>query len=231
MDILNRAVVFACCFKQYSIDGKTYIKNYGKAGGAPEYMMCGDGTITTGFPTPETRFGASFDGGDYIDTGVVDRYDYNNQFSLYQYGIFKQAVNPNTMAASRAVATNTPGIFYWLISGKLGIIMRGPTGQLRIDFGTSSQFSKVKSFCVTYTGDKNAKAYINSENLPVTLRTDDLNSSVKVGLSWILGGYRNSESSVTRQYIGTTYAFGIFDGVLLPRDIQLLDAYVRANIR
>lgn len=117
MDILNRAVVFACDFKQYSVAGKTYIKNYGKAGGAPEWLQCGDGTTTTTFPTPLARFGATFDGGDYINTGVVDRYERTNQFSLYHFGsrrgnctIISTITSPTNQGVSIQMVGSNPAL-------------------------------------------------------------------------------------------------------------------------
>jgi hypothetical protein len=236
MDILNRAVAFACDFKQHSIDGKTYIKNYGKAGGAPAYMMCGDGTTTTTFPTPLAKFGATFDGGDYINTGVVDRYDLKNQYSLYFYG---NETIPNSPYSTL--------ISNWNITiGRGTALLGGALVNLQVWTAVAPQYSyhrtatamqkEVASYVGCWNGGSasTASIYKNSKKIDnVTIYNGaNLSGTMLSNLNFLIGAAYSGGGNATSYHLrGNIYAAGIFDGILQPREIQILDSYVRANIR
>lgn len=64
-------------------NGRSVCKNWGRAPGYPRTVQRGDGVTPTTYPTLITgRRGMSFDGGDYIDTGIVDRFTHATPFSF-----------------------------------------------------------------------------------------------------------------------------------------------------
>ena len=97
--LLNRAVVFACDFKPRVVGGLQVMPNHGRAGGAPTWLTLGDGSTAGTIPIPLAGYGASFTGSQYVNTGVVDRYEHNNTFSPvigtgYAFGIFDGILTP-----------------------------------------------------------------------------------------------------------------------------------------
>lgn len=183
---------------------RTCIKNYGRAGGAPGYMMCGDGFTSTSYPTPLSGFGASFNG-DYINTGVVDRYEHTDTFSMYFFGTSQ--IGDRYAISNANSSFNGASFVSW--AGYFRMFVRGITGANTYDISDGKTYIIAQSHYLSRFG------------------ASTILSTIKTGLPFMLGsaGYGG------KFLPGTGYAFGIFDGVLTTRDISILDSYVRANIR
>lgn len=233
---MKRCCVFAVDFKPRIVGGINVMPNHGKAGGAPTWLRLGDGTTATTFPTPLAGFGASFTGTQYVDTGVVDRYERTDQFSLYFYGFLRtrtQQVISSMLGTNnyRGIALEqiATRIYHWNSSQFF-------TSNANLFYANASAaFAQTKSICVTYAGVPNNVAssaiYSNGSLLTVVKAGDTISDSVKSGQQFVLGARSNSASARESQIIGTAYAFGIFDGLLHPRDIYELDTLVKAGIR
>jgi hypothetical protein len=93
-------------------------------GTVPTVAKLGDGVTATTFPTKLPDAGFSFDGGDYIDTGLIDPFAFNEPFSFSMH----VTVRPNAAAtqgllSSRAgaggidIRYDTVGNLVWVLYG------------------------------------------------------------------------------------------------------------------
>lgn len=228
---LDIAVVFACDFRPRVVNGVSVMPNHGRAAGAPAWLTLGDGTTATTFPTPLAGWGASFDGGDYVNTGVVDRYERTGQFSLYWYG----EKRPADVFGIIGNSSSSHGILLEENSGNTRVRLVGSNGTLIQNTGQAT--SRVaRSFALTFSGSAaSIKHYINGSLVASTTGINNLNASIKNGCPWALSTtYWNPTPPTVasgNRLVGDSYAFGIFDGLLTPRDVMLLDTLVRGNIR
>lgn len=235
-DLMKRCCVFAVDFKPRIVGGVNVIPNFGKAGGAPTWLTLGNGTTATTFPTPLAGWGASFDGGDYVDTGVVDRYEQTDQFSLYMYG----SANTRThqfissmygILDYRGVALEGISIraYLWLVNAFT-------SNNYNLHFiNKPGPIPFTQSLAVSYNGTPNtsgaASFFINGSAISTGKTNESINGTIKSGRGFRLGGRRDTDASLGASMIGTSYAFGIFDGLLTPRDINFLDVLVKSNIK
>ena len=238
-DLMKRAVVFACDFRPRVVGGVSVMPNHGRAAGAPAWLTLGDGTTTTTFPTPLAGWGASFDdsvGRQRVHTGVADRYDWRNQFSMYAF------VRPIDVAGMHDVyvdSTNDINLrglgFYGLQSGigtNLYVIDSFPSQTIAVKITNAAASRRIGSAVVTYDGTNLAAAvkFYHSGALMATtniVANPFSTGTIKGGKEFLLGG----RSREARSMRGKAYAIGIFDGLLTPRDIAILDTLVRGGIR
>lgn len=225
----NKFVVFAADFKRSTVNGLTVIPNMGKAAGAPEWLTCGDGVTSSTFPTPLSGFGATFDGGDYINTGIVDRLTSSSIFTFYMllsipihagnyYGFCNSGsggtgINMNFSAIGNIDVTTNNG--------------SGSTGTSRI---AAITLPTLTSVAINYSGTTNKfQAYINNKNVIPSPNNIATGEGILNQYTWVFGGYKNG-NSVIPGLIGKIYAAGIADGILMPRDISIIDNVVKQGI-
>ncbi|NCC35641.1 MAG: hypothetical protein EOM24_27060 [Chloroflexia bacterium] len=236
--ILDRAVVFACDFKPRLVNGVSVMPNHGRAAGAPPWLTLGNGTTSTTFPTPLAGFGASFDGGDYVNTGVVDRYEHTDQFSLYFFGTAKVGTTQQIISSMFGTA-NFRGIAMEQLTSirmYMWIVSQFFAGDYNLHLATiNNPLSSSKSYAMVYDGRPNTSGasshFENAEPKTVTKLANAISGTIKSGSPFLLGARPDTVAAPGSFLIGRAYAFGIFDGLLTAQDISLLDTRVRGGIR
>ena len=220
-DLMKRAVVFACDFRPRIVGGVSVMPNHGQAAGAPTWLTLGDGTTTTTFPTPLAGWGASFDGGDYVNTGVVDRYEITNQFSFYVYCSMPKSIRFNTLFQNTSVSNG-----FTLRRDDVIALRFFNFNRFWYGVGAANSNSIASVYNGTNTTDS-VSHYSNGIKVSNTYSASTPGITFKTGVSIKIG--LNTVSAYN--FLGTGYAFGIFDGLLTPRDINFLDFLVKSNIK
>ena len=94
-------------------DGKRRIDNLATRADAPANVLCGDGITSSTFPTQLTdRRGVSFDGYKYIDTGIVDRFERTDKFTLFVASALNLSNNINSI--NEITNTYSPGSYSFI---------------------------------------------------------------------------------------------------------------------
>lgn len=212
------------------IQARTVIPNLGKAGGAPAFLTCGDGSTTTTFPSPLAGFGATFDGGDYINTGIVDRYEWSDQFSLYILGRVKSG-DVMLLSAYNGNASVQTGIYLRnTTTNRLALCSNANSD---IAYTSSILNNTIETIVWNWLGTTSSTGcsfYKNTKSVSISSLSDARNGSVKSGKPFLIGASWDN-TSIVQPITGTIYAAGVFDGLLSPRDINILDKLVKSGIR
>ena len=214
------------------VNGNTVIKNYGGLG--PATVTCGDGTTSSTFPTQLSgKRGLSFDGGDYIDTGIVDPFERTDKFSLF----VAISSNPGTIGsgytifATRDLANDSIGFNQEISDSKIALSLINNSSN-RITNRTLINTQQFSTLASTYSGSSTlagTKNYANNILLTPTTTADSLSATIKNGKSLIIGGYWNGLIIYTR-FVGNIYFAAIFPYELTSGEVSSLDHYVRTLI-
>jgi hypothetical protein len=223
MSILDRAVVFAVDFKPRIVGGLSVMPNHGRAGGAPTWLRLGDGSTASTFPIPLAGYGANFTGFEYVETGVIDRYEWNSTFSLYWYGANKNLDRYCISTSNGAykgfmLYASNPDVYTYFASSNA-------FGSNYIQARTAERQYPLKSRAVAYNAG--TVAIYASCVLQAIATFGTVSATIKNGLGITLGRRAGASGSIT----GLSYAFGIFDGLLQPADISTLDTLVLSGVR
>lgn len=217
------------------IQPRSCIPNYGQAGGAPRWMMVGDGFTTSTFPTPLAGCGATFDGGDYVNLGITDRYEWSDQFSLYA---FCQMYRPDA-GQSRAIISNfnaTVGVFSSVNANQFQLMALYDSASTA-DSGQEfvSKCVDTTSYTCTWGGgtavSASMKFYKSGILGTFAPNADSRTGSIKNGRPFLLGAGYTAGGAPTQFFMGSIFAAGISDGILLPQDIYDVDTLVKSRMR
>jgi hypothetical protein len=222
--ILDRSPCFIADFRPQTVNGLLQCPNLGQAAGAPRYCVLGDGSTAGTIPVPNAsgRFGASFTGTQYVNTGIVDRYDWTSQFSLYCVLVCKPTALYKDMISSYDFGLGT------------GILFRNSGANipsLYLSGATFKQYAATSAFLqpsMSIVGTSTGKLYVGSNSVAVTT-SGSVSGSLKNGKPFLVGSSKNGATAV-ETLTGTIYAAGIFDGLLTPISIAELDTLVRSKI-
>jgi hypothetical protein len=230
--ILDRSPCFIADFRPQTVNGLLQCPNLGQAAGAPRYCVLGDGSTAGTIPVPNAsgRFGASFTGTQYVNTGIVDRYEWNQQFSLYIYGSAK--ISDATILSAFNTATSTGWYVRMKSAGGTRVALYSGVGAADFIEG-AFQLVPANSYVWTWPGTDAAagcKGYVGGKNVALSVASDTRSGTVKTGKSILLGTNWNGAGVVATGTSGTIYACGVFDGLLTPSSISELDTLVRSKI-
>jgi hypothetical protein len=234
-DLMKRCCVFAVDFKPRIVGGINVIPNFGKAGGAPTWLRLGDGSTASTLPIPLAGYGASFTGTQYVDTGVVDRYERTDQFSLY--ASFTSSGNSyRPIISSSNAPINFRGISMVTVNSSYSISEASlyhtvaPGNYMIRAFSNGGDSWLSQSHTWTWNGSALA-FFLGGESKTVNVVASSLSGTVKGGGRFIIGGRNNGLNVQDLMQNISLYAAGIFDGLLHPADIAELDTLVLSGVR
>ena len=196
--------------------GKTVIDNLATMGNAVKTVMCGDGTTSTTFPTQLVgKRGCSFDGGDYIDTGIIDPFERTDKFSIFVV-YYRSTIDATTLIGTCDLDQDFKGIIIQEFDGN------SPVSFQAAESYSSSHVTLVKtpitnrlinSYAVVNNNALRNSAisiYINTVIQTKTVFSDTLTSgSIKNGKPFILGA-RHYGTVKQLFFIGNIYFAAIF---------------------
>lgn len=223
---MDRFVVFAQDFRPRVVNGVSVMPNHGQAGGAPAWLTLGDGTTATKFPTPLANgYGATFDGGDYVDCGSIDRYERTNQFSIYFFGRVGSA--PNQWIANTVnAAADFKGIFIYTDAPNRFEcnVCSAYTPGTRCARNTPNNLH-ASSYVFAYSGNA-ITSYTNGILSGTNVIAGLTSGTILTGKQMRLGARTDGSAGM----IGQCWGFGVADGILTPSDIAKVDVLVKARM-
>ncbi len=215
--------------------GKTVIDNLATMGNAVKTVQCGDGTTASTFPTQLVgKRGLSFDGGDYIDTGIVDPFERTDKFSLFVAVSLQSVATIGSYLSTSDTAQSNKGIFTYPYSNnkKMYVFLTSQSTTNEIDYYINCNLQSFNTFCVTSSGSSLAsgiKVYDNAIVGGSSGGTDNLTSTIKNGKPFLLGARHNGVSKTTF-YTGNIYFAAIFPRELTPLQVSNLHKKVMKRI-
>jgi hypothetical protein len=234
--ILDRSPLFIADFRPQTVNGLLQCENFGRAGGAPRYCVLGDGSTANTIPVPNAsgRFGASFTGTQYVNTGIVDRYEWNQQFSLYALVTSISTTGFSPILSSQNVGNAYRGIM-------LALALYSGISSLDLELHNAFPGTRktiytplgggVLTSSITDCNSAQPAMYANGVTKIYTTAMDTLGgNTVKSGYPFFVGMRANGLVPVSFATGIQIYAVGIFDGLLTPRSISELDNLVRSKI-
>ena len=227
----SSALLWADFKTQFDVNGVRKCNNLGRYPGAPKYLTMGDGTTASTFPTQLVgRHGISLDGGDYIDTGIVDPFERTDRFTIAVVcsalvdgnlcDTFDQAV------AYRGFGINMTGgvLYHYIISnyGTSNMLYRAVT----------SNAKPIVSYIDTYDGSSTRvghNIYYNANLVTTGNLVDMLSSTIKSGKSYLFGAWHNGAAKGSL-LTGNIHNAFIFPWELTAQQVQYLHRYCVTRI-
>lgn len=210
------------------IQKKRVCDNLAKYPGAPRYLTLGDGVTSTTFPTQLIgKHGMSFDGGDYIDTGIVDSFEINSKFTLFIATAGAQACcfgNYNVPAYGYGLNDLAGGgILYGHLYSSIPNLVR---------VYTSRQGSGIRTAAMTYNGNlvyQGINLFLDGFAAPITVAASaTLTGTLKNGKSILIGTLHNNATK-TQFFTGQVFFAAVFPFDLTNQQVQYLDKLVRSR--
>jgi hypothetical protein len=160
-------------------------------------VQCGDGTTAATIPAQASgKRGVSFDGGDYIDTTLIDRFEHNTAFSFFTLVNLKSpsTVEKNVISAHDGSQTKGWKLDYGHATSIIRFVFQSGANLLLVSVPLVKQ--QMITLATTYDGSGLAagtQIYINGVPQTKTVVSDTLGAnSIKTGRSAILGASWNA---------------------------------------
>lgn len=224
----NRSLADVCCQKallwyeggpQFDVNGVQKTANLGCAPGAPKLLTIGDGTTASTFPTQLVgKHGVSFDGGDYIDTGIVDPFERTDAFTLVVVISGVGAVCDVIGSVNAADANRGINLVLNNNNTCIPYFINQTSNNTYAAVIASVTTRATNAIAVTYTGTSSAsgiKVYVNGESKSLSVSMDGLVGTVKSGKPFLLG-VRHNGADKNRFMTGTMHFAAIFPWELTP---------------
>lgn len=214
--------------------GNKVVDNLALRGDAPKTVTCGAGAAC---PTQLAgRRGVVFAGAQWIDCGLIDRFERTDAFTLVV--VTSTTADQSLlmyMATADAAASPVRGVqFYTYLGNRVYIDMFStPTTNSVSLYGTGGVTTRaINSVCVTHSGGSNAASvlgYFNGVAAAKTVSADTLSATIKNGKPWLLGARYNGAAKA-QPYIGTMHFAAIFPLAASAIQIQNLHKCVMRRI-
>lgn len=228
---------------------KCWATNLGKYPGAPKTVQFGDGgysslyntvgaMVTTSANVPKqifTRNGIIFDGACWVNTGLIDPFEYNTSFTLFVLYYTKPTSLQILISNSNFSATPARGIQMYLNTDlTIGVtIVNTIAAPDNFIFKSFPATTGIVSACATYSGSSDQSGvlgYINGSSVTndIVVAKNTLTSTIKSGIPFYLGA-RFDGSTLTYPLTGNIYFAAIFPFALTSQQVQYLDKIARIN--
>jgi hypothetical protein len=203
--------------------GNRVTRNLGTAPGAPATCTLGDGVTSTTFPTQVSPHGMSFDGGDYIDTGLIAQLEYNTPFSLSFV-----AETPTTAPCGvfGNVDGTESGVGLWMNTTSGQGYFRLRNGATQVAWAPAGAFKPgcIDCHTVTWNGADTMTWHRNGASIGTNVAAFAL--SVNTGRKYQIG--RFYAHAVTQAWTKRIFRFAVYPYVLTPSQVGILHArYMR----
>lgn len=229
----SRAILWYEGGPQFDVNGVRKTANLGQAPGAPKLLTMGNGTTASTFPTQLVgRHGVSLDGGDYIDTGIVDPFERTDRFTLFT--VTSQCTTAGYLISSVDVAQSYRGIAVTWASTTMSdvYLINVYSSNAAITRSPVTEHRSLLSHCVTYAGTSlisGIKTYGNAVPVAANLQFDSLSATIKNGRSVLIGAHHNGTGKAAF-LTGNLHNAMIFPWELTPQQVQYLDRYCKTRI-
>lgn len=212
--------------------GNRCIDNLALRGDAPARVTCGAGAAC---PTQLSgRRGVSFDGGDYIDCGLVDRFERTDRFTLFTVSQVATASASSILISNGDEANSYRGVHLFSdVNESLGVYVINTivTNRISATATTLNTLRQLTSACVTYDGTStSAGTLLYSGGVPMAATYgNNLSSTILSGKPFLLGARHNGASKIAF-ITGTMHFAAIFPLAASPLQIANLHKRVMRRI-
>lgn len=221
--------------------GKRVIDNLAQRGDAPKTVQCGNGVTSTTFPTQLAgKRGVSFDGGDWIDCGLIDRFERTDAFTLFIVTTMNTAATGyHAFFESMDQAQSYRGINFGQFPSSdftFNIISTYPTNVISgsvsaATLGASARTTSSKALvCTGNSLVSGCTMYQDAKAFAPAVGSNTLSSTIKNGKPILIGGRHNGAVIITNMLFGTVHFAAIFPLAATALQIQNLHKRVMRRI-
>ena len=214
------------------------IDNLAQRADAPKTVTCGNGVTSTTFPTQlAEKRGVSFDGGDYIDCGLIDRFERTDAFTIIAV-VSNMSSNAGRIITTWDTAQDYKGICFgnttninqvYILNKLVGIKYIGVS---HTPYATITSAGSLHSRAMTYSGSSTAAGvslYHNGGTVTKAVGSDTLDATIKSGNPILIGGQTTSGVK-SGQFTGNMHFIGLFPFAASPLQISNLHKRVLKRI-
>lgn len=228
----EKALLWAEFRTQYDLAGVRVTDNLGRAVGAPKTLQLGDGTTASTFPTQLVgRRGFSFDGGDYVDTGIIDPFERTDRFTLFVVTSAMTSINGQILVTYDSVLNSGIRI---INNGANTISIYIQDGGYYIHkYNAGVVTPAVSTIALTSNGSSTAAGistyYNNIPGLFLTANDILTSGTIKNGKSFLIGARHNGAGKIAF-LTGNVHAVFVFPWELAAQQVQYLHRYCVTRI-
>lgn len=217
----SNAYLWAEFRTQFDVNGVRKTENMGRHPLAPRLLTLGDGSTAATIPQQITgRHGLVFTGTQYVDTGIVDVFERTDRFTLFAC----TSGGTGAVIASTDQAQSYRGIASILLNNSLYIEVFStyPTNCI---YGNALAYPRrCVTSALTYSGNSlvsGTSIYIDAISKTIGSTTDNLNSTIKSGKSFLIGAHHNGAAKATF-FTGNIHFAAIFPWEFSAQQVQYL---------
>lgn len=223
---------------QFDVNGVRKCENLGRYPGAPRLLTLGTGVDPATIPAQITgRHGISVDGGDYVNTNLVDPFDYNTPFTLFAAVVPRYTSGANIIMSSEDINNASRGIQIDTNAGTTFrlVMVNSQASSYIMAVSTPLVMGSLATLVATHDGTGVAAGcnlYVNGVLGAKTTLLDTLGGrTVKGGNSFLVGGRRNAASVVDTLGSGSQVLMvGACPFACSPQQVQYLHRQVMTRI-